>query len=149
MSVLLTVRRVVTAVALTATGLTGIAFAASPATAACSDVQVVFARGSTEAPGLGILGRPLVSAVQQQLPGLTVDSYAVDYAANVSQTSAGPGATDMSDHITEVAARCPDTEFVIGGYSQGASVTDIAIGIRTTLGRAERFRRTSRRGSKR
>ncbi|MFG1921359.1 cutinase family protein [Cryptosporangium sp. NPDC048952] len=137
MSVSLAVRRIVTAVALTATSFTGLALAASPATAACSDVQVVFARGSTEAPGLGILGRPLVSAIQQQLPGLTVDSYAVDYAANISQTSAGPGATDMTNHIKEVAAACPNTEFVIGGYSQGASVTDIAIGIRTTLGRGE------------
>lgn len=135
MSVSSAVRRVVVAVALTATGLTGAALAASPATAACSDVQVVFARGSGEAPGLGILGRPLVSAVQRQLPGLTVDAYAVDYAANVSQTSAGPGATDLTDHIRQVAAACPDTEFIVGGYSQGASVTDIAIGIRTTLGR--------------
>ena len=134
MSLSIAVRRVITAVALTATSLTGAALAASPATAACSDVQVVFARGSTEAPGLGILGRPLVSAIQQQLPGLTVDSYAVNYAANISQTSAGPGATDMSNHIRQVAAQCANTEFVIGGYSQGASVTDIAIGIRTTLG---------------
>jgi len=137
MSLSLAVRRVITAVAVSAAGLTGLGLAASPATAACSDVQVVFARGTTEAPGLGVLGRPLVRAVQQQLPGLTVDSYAVDYAANVSQTSAGPGATDMSNHIEEVAAACPDTEFIIGGYSQGASVTDIAIGIRTTLGRGE------------
>ncbi|TQS43552.1 cutinase family protein [Cryptosporangium phraense] len=135
MKISLAVRRILTAVAVTATSFTGLAVVASPATAACSDVQVVFARGSTEAPGLGIVGRPLVSAIQQQLRGLTVDSYAVDYAADIAQTSAGPGATDMSNHIEEVAAACPNTSFVIGGYSQGASVTDIAIGIPTSLGR--------------
>ncbi|MDQ1033786.1 hypothetical protein QFZ75_000202 [Streptomyces sp. V3I8] len=40
----------------------------------------------------------------------------------------------MTDHVRSVAANCPDTSFVLGGYSQGASVTDIALGIRTTLG---------------
>ncbi|GHF22966.1 hypothetical protein GCM10017786_66310 [Amycolatopsis deserti] len=40
----------------------------------------------------------------------------------------------MSNHIKSTAAACPGTKFAIGGYSQGASVTDIAIGIRTYLG---------------
>ena len=53
-----------------------------------------------------------------------------DYA----QMSAGPGATDMSNHVKSIAASCPNTVFVLGGYSQGASVTDIAIGIQTLLG---------------
>ncbi|SHN28564.1 cutinase family protein [Cryptosporangium aurantiacum] len=134
MSLSLAVRRVVTAAAVVATSVTGLAMTASPATAACADVEVVFARGSTELPGLGIVGTPLVRAIQQNLPGKTVTSYAVNYAANVSQTSAGPGATDMSNHVKQVAAQCANTVFVLGGYSQGASVTDIAIGIRTFLG---------------
>jgi cutinase len=40
----------------------------------------------------------------------------------------------MSNHIIAMAAQCPSTMFVIGGYSQGASVTDIAMGIQTVLG---------------
>jgi cutinase len=63
-----------------------------------------------------------------------VTDYPVNYAADAAQDSAGPGATDMSDHIISMAAQCPDTRFIIGGYSQGASVTDIALGIQTVLG---------------
>lgn len=63
-----------------------------------------------------------------------MEDYAVHYAADVTQLSAGSGATDMSNHITLLAAQCPGTVFVIGGYSQGAYATDIAVGIQTVLG---------------
>jgi cutinase len=118
--------------------------AAPPATGApasvgnCADVEVVFARGTGDLPGLGVLGTPLVSAIRSALPGRTVNAYGVNYAADASQASAGPGATDMSRHVRTVAAACPGTKFVIGGYSQGATVTDIAIGIQfgTSTGEA-------------
>jgi cutinase len=95
---------------------------------------VVFARGTGEPAGLGQVGTPFLRALTADLPGKTVTSYAVNYAADELQTSTGPGATDMSDHIISTATQCPGTTFVIGGYSQGASVTDIAIGIPTILG---------------
>ncbi|KAL4172339.1 hypothetical protein KRP22_007503 [Phytophthora ramorum] len=81
--------------------------------AACSDVHVVFARGSGEMAGLGICGEPLVSGITSGLSGMSVSSYAVSYLASYDQTSAGPGATDMTNHVV---------------------VTDISIGIKTTLG---------------
>ncbi|KAG6583007.1 cutin hydrolase [Phytophthora cinnamomi] len=102
--------------------------------AECSDVHVVFARGSGEMAGLGICGEPLVSGITSNLGGMSVSSYAVSYLASMDQTSAGPGATDMTNHVVSVAQECPNTVFVLGGYSQGASVTDIAIGIKTMLG---------------
>jgi cutinase len=43
----------------------------------------------------------------------------------------------MTRHVVAAAKECSGTRFVLGGYSQGASVTDIALGIRTTLGRGE------------
>ncbi|GMF54258.1 unnamed protein product [Phytophthora fragariaefolia] len=101
--------------------------------AECSDVHVVFARGSGELAGLGICGEPLVSGITSDLSGMSVSSYAVNYLASYDQTSAGPGATDMTKHVVSVADECPETVFVLGGYSQGASVTDIAIGIKTVL----------------
>lgn len=106
---------------------------ATPASAAqCSDVEVIFARGTGEIPGLGIVGRPFVESLASALPDLTVTSYAVSYPASFSQ-NAGPGATDMTNRLTSVAASCPDTVFVLGGYSQGATVTDLALGIRTGI----------------
>jgi cutinase len=137
---------VVTACAVAGFAILGTASAAqaadtgrpAPATAtsaaSCPDVDVVFARGTGEVPGLGIVGTPFAAAVAAHLPGKTVDDYAVAYAADFAQLSAGPGATDMSNHVMAVAAQCPGTLFVIGGYSQGASVTDIAVGIPTILG---------------
>ncbi|MBM2620454.1 cutinase family protein [Actinoplanes sp. LDG1-06] len=98
--------------------------------AGCSDVELVFARGTGEPQGLGIVGRPLAQALGGELSGRTVGSFAVVYDAASNQRSAGPGATNMTEHIEQVAQSCPETQFVIGGYSQGATVTDIAIGIR-------------------
>jgi cutinase len=115
-----------------------VALASSSAHAAdCPDVEVVFARGSGEMPGLGITGTPLVRNVASRLSGKTVTSYAVNYAAAYDQSSAGAGATDMTQHVVQRAQTCADTQFVLGGYSQGASVTDIALGISTTLGRGQ------------
>ncbi|WP_344679620.1 cutinase family protein [Saccharopolyspora taberi] len=130
-------RRIVAALGLVTGAVVGTALAqpasasAAPfsGSAACPDLEVVFARATGELPGLGTVGRPLVSAVQRELPGKSVGSYAVNYAASLDQTSAGPGATDMTNHVTQRAASCPDTKFVLGGFSQGASVTDIAVGI--------------------
>lgn len=134
MSVPLALRRVVTAIAVAATSLTGVVLAATPASAACADVEVVFARGTLELPGVGLAGGPFADAIKANLLGKSVNVYAVNYDADVLQTSAGAGATDMTNHVKSVAASCPNTSFVLGGYSQGASVTDIALGIPTFLG---------------
>ncbi|GGF93037.1 cutinase [Rhodococcoides trifolii] len=104
------------------------------APAACPDVQIVFARGTLEFPGLGLAGAPFAQKLESLLPGKTVDSYAVNYEANVLQTSSGPGATDLTREVTSLAARCSNTRFVLGGYSQGASVVTIAVGLTTRSG---------------
>ncbi|KAE8896288.1 hypothetical protein PF005_g18832 [Phytophthora fragariae] len=109
-------------------------FSTTHVNAECCDVHIVFARGSGELPGLGICGGPLVKGITSNLEGMSVSSYTVNYLASVAQTSAGPGATDMTKHVVAVAQQCPKTVFVLGGYSQGASVTDISISIKTMLG---------------
>jgi alpha-beta hydrolase superfamily lysophospholipase len=114
-----------------AIGLGAVALGPAADAATCADVDVVFARGTGEPAGLGSAGTPFVSSLRSNLSGYSVSSYAVDYQANSSQTSAGPGSTDLTDHVTSVASSCPSTRFVLGGYSQGATVVDKSLGITT------------------
>jgi cutinase len=107
-----------------------VALAAAGDPTDCPDVEAIFARGTGEAPGLGIMGEPFTRTLAEALPGARVRATAVDYAANLSQTSAGPGSADLTQKLTATATRCTGTQFVIGGYSQGATVTDLALGIR-------------------
>ncbi|MCZ4517124.1 cutinase family protein [Rhodococcus ruber] len=99
--------------------------------APCSDVDISFARGTGELPGLGITGTPFVNSLKSQLTDRSVSTYAVNYAADFTQASAGPGSRDLVAHLNSVAASCPSTKFVIGGYSQGATVVTNAVGLRT------------------
>ncbi|MGX9791661.1 cutinase family protein [Mycobacterium sp. MMS18-G62] len=93
----------------------------------CPDVEIVFARGTTEPPGVGGVGQALVDALGSQLAGRSVGVYAVDYpASNDFDTSTPAGARDASAHIQSVAANCPNTRMVLGGYSQGAGVIDLS-----------------------
>ncbi|BBZ39846.1 cutinase family protein [Mycobacterium conspicuum] len=101
----------------------------SPAAAAdpCSDVAVVFARGTHQEPGLGNMGQAFVDSLTPQLGGKSVDVYAVNYPANDDyHNSANAGANDASAHIQGIVAGCPKTKIVLGGYSQGSTVIDLA-----------------------
>ena len=100
-----------------------------PAAAAdpCPDVEVVFARGTTEPPGVGGTGQAFVDSLRSQLGGRSVAVYAVDYPASRDfDTSTPAGAGDASSHIQSMAANCPNTRLVLGGYSQGAGVIDLS-----------------------
>jgi len=93
----------------------------------CPDVEVVFARGTTEPPGVGGIGQAFVDSLRSQLGGRSVGVYAVDYpATNDFGRSAPAGSDDMSAHVQSMAASCPNTRIVLGGYSQGAAVVDLA-----------------------
>ena len=105
---------------------------AAPAASAapCPDVEVIFARGTGEPPGVGGVGQAFVDALRSRVGNKTVDVYPVDYAAS-SDFSGGiafaetvvAGIRDEGDHIQATAANCPATKMVLGGYSQGAAVT--------------------------
>ena len=101
----------------------------SPAASAdpCSDVAVVFARGTHQDPGLGNIGQAFVDSFTSQAGGRSVGVYAVNYPANDDyHNSATAGSNDASGHIQDVAASCPNTKMVLGGYSQGSTVIDLA-----------------------
>ncbi|KUI31643.1 cutinase [Mycobacterium sp. IS-1742] len=91
----------------------------------CPDVEVIFARGTDEPPGIGVVGKALVDALRPMVKGQTVGTYAVRYPASWDFLQVGAGATDASLRVQSTAAKCPDTTMVLGGYSQGAAVMDI------------------------
>jgi cutinase len=95
------------------------------ASAACPAVEVVFARGRTEPPGVGILGNAFVSALRSK-SNKNIGVYAVRYPAD---NEIDVGANDMSAHIQQMANNCPDTRLVLGGYSLGAAVTDVVLAV--------------------
>ena len=101
----------------------------SPTAAAdpCSDVAVVFARGTHQEPGLGNIGQAFVDSLTAKLGGRSVDVYPVNYPGNDDyHTSVANGSDDASAHIQNTVASCPNTKIVLGGYSQGATVIDSA-----------------------
>jgi cutinase len=88
---------------------------------------VVFARGTHQEPGLGNMGQSFVDSLTSQLGGRSVNVYAVNYPANDDyHNSATAGATDAAAHIQDTVASCPNTKLVLGGYSQGSTVIDLA-----------------------
>ncbi len=93
------------------------------AAAPCPQVEVVFARGRNEPPGIGRVGTAFVNALRAKVPQ-NVGVYAVNYPANIEIPQ---GANDISSRIQDMAARCPDTRLVIGGYSLGAASTAMAL----------------------
>jgi cutinase len=93
----------------------------------CSNVAVVFARGTHQEPGLGDVGQSFVDSLTSQAGGRSVDVYAVNYPANDDyHNSATAGSNDASAHIQDTVASCPNTRIVLGGYSQGSTVIDLA-----------------------
>lgn len=93
----------------------------------CSDVAVVYARGTHQEPGLADVGQAFVDSLTAQAGGRSVDAYAVNYPANDDyHNSATAGSNDASAHIQDVAASCPKSKIVLGGYSQGSTVIDLA-----------------------
>ena len=88
----------------------------------CPDVEAVFARGTTEAPGVGFIGQAFVDSLQSKVGSKTFGVYAVDYPASPDFPTAVDGIRDAGNHVESMAASCPKTKMVLGGYSQGAAV---------------------------
>jgi cutinase-like protein len=93
------------------------------ASAACPDAEVVFARGRLEPPGVGAVGDALVASLRSKV-GVSVGVYGVNWPADLS---ASDGASDIRAHVQSMAAGCPNTRLVLGGYSLGATAADLAV----------------------
>ena len=87
----------------------------------CPDVEVVFARGTTE-DGLGPTGQAFVDSLRSRVSGRSIGVYPVNYPASTDFATALDGIRDASAHVRSTAANCPTTQMVLGGFSQGAAV---------------------------
>jgi cutinase len=95
----------------------------------CSDVEVIFARGTSEPAGIGRVGQALTDALRPLLGSQTVSTYGVNYPATYDFLNTAAGAIDTTARIAAVSTQCPNTRFVLGGYSQGAAVVDMLAGV--------------------
>jgi hypothetical protein len=120
-------------VLVTAVTISAAVFSSPPLVASaqpCPDVEVVFARGTDEPPGVGGVGQAFVDALRSTVGGKSVDVYPVNYPAG-SDFGSGidfartvvDGIRDEATHVESTAANCPNTKMVLGGFSQGAVVT--------------------------
>lgn len=111
---------------------TASALLGSPATAQaapCPDVELIFARGTSEPAGIGRVGQALNSQLVSQLGGRSIGVYGVNYPATYDFLAAADGAIDATNHMASMVENCPATRFILGGYSQGAAVIDMLMGI--------------------
>ena len=75
------------------------------------------------------MGQALDSQLAGALGGRSVGVYAVNYPATYDFLGAADGAIDATNHMAGMSQRCPSTRFILGGYSQGAAVVDMLMGI--------------------
>ncbi len=73
----------------------------------CADIQVVFARGTGEPPGPGLVGQAFVDSLRSRVNGKSVVVYAIDYPASYDFLRAVDGANDARQFVESTAASCP------------------------------------------
>ncbi|MFW3112630.1 putative cutinase [Mycobacterium haemophilum DSM 44634] len=83
---------------------------------------MVFARGTGEPPGVGGIGQTFVDSLRSKVGGKSMTVYGVNYPASTDFLTAMSGIDDAGSHVEHMAAGCPNTKMVLGGFSQGAAV---------------------------
>jgi len=98
----------------------------------CPSIHVFGARETTVSPGFGTAGQ-VVNLILQAYPGAT--SEAISYPACGGQASCGgiqygdsarQGTNNVGTAVNNFHARCPNTQIVLVGYSQGGQIMDNA-----------------------
>jgi hypothetical protein len=82
--------------------------APTPLTSAepCPDVKVVFARGTSEPPGLGGIGESFADSLRSHVGSKSLGVYPVNYPATTDFPTAIDGITDADNHVESMAASC-------------------------------------------
>ena len=63
-----------------------------------------------------------MDSLRARVGSKSIGVYPVDYPASVEFSTAVDGIHDASDRVRSMAANCPNTKLVLGGFSQGAAV---------------------------
>ena len=95
----------------------------------CPDVELIFARGTGEPPGVGRVGQAFADALAPRLGGRSMDTYGVNYPASLNFLAAASGANDAAARIADMGGRCPQTQLLLGGFSQGAAAVSMLAGV--------------------
>lgn len=121
-AVVLTAAALLVAPAISPTAVGGLGTASAED---CPAIEVIFARGTNDTPGLGRVGDAFVNSLRGKVGGRSVRGYAVNYPATYDFFAAANGANDASARVQYMMNECPGTRLVLGGYSQGAAVIDV------------------------
>src|SRR4051812_41949058 len=78
----------------------------------CPDIEVIFARGTNDAPGIGDVGNAFVNSLRGRVGNRSIGTFAINYPASFDFLGAADGANDASGHIQYIAGACPNTRLV-------------------------------------
>jgi acetylxylan esterase len=97
--------------------------AAVPVAEECTEVHIIVARASTEAPGYGT-SKTLVDMIKKVLPAKFISTEAIAYPATLESyvESFTKGVNALTERLKTYTAACPNSKLVLIGYSQGAHV---------------------------
>ncbi|KAF4630176.1 hypothetical protein G7Y89_g7964 [Cudoniella acicularis] len=99
----------------------------------CTAMTVIFARGTTEPGNVGVLTGPeFFDALTDMLGKNAVSVQGVDYGASIEGFLEGgdpQGSQTMANLITQTFSKCPNTNIVMSGYSQGGQLVHNAANI--------------------
>jgi hypothetical protein len=95
--------------------------------AGCKPFINLFARGTTESGTMGQTVGPKLSTALSKAGGAKFSTTGVPYSANIDGINCigFPGGIKCVDQLAALAASCPDSQFFLSGYSQGAMVARI------------------------
>ncbi|KAH7067107.1 cutinase-domain-containing protein [Paraphoma chrysanthemicola] len=91
----------------------------------CTDMTVIFARGTGETGNVGtVSGPPMFKALRSKLGNDRVKVQGVDYPASAggNANQGADGGKKMAELVAKALSQCPNTKVIVSGYSQGGMV---------------------------